>query len=342
MKKILNKINNWFNKNFNTKSKKIIIVVLSIILVLIIGVTVGANVYINSLLNKMNQTDAFDSDDVYAYENDYDVVNILLLGIDAERDDGTEKSDAMKIISLDNETNQIKITSLQRDNLVYLPLMEMYNNLNWAYLTDGIEGALATINYNFDLDLTQYVAFEFDSVEEVVDIIGGVTIYVSDAEAGYISGISSGGTYLLNGSQTLEYMRIRSIDSDYVRMERQEYVIITILQSVTQMDVLDIIDLINECMPFIETNISNSDIKDYLITLLTYDLSEIPTAAFPSDGYGSILKSLYLYGYGPHYVLEDFIGEVELIHEHIYENVDYEPSENVEKTDADTKELAGY
>ena len=53
------------------------------------------------------------------------------------------------------------------------------------------------------------------------------------------------------------------------------------------------------------------------------------------------MKSLYLYGFGPHYVLKDFENEVKIVHENIYGGT-YTPSENVKKVDQETKEMAGY
>ncbi len=327
-------------KNMSIKTKKKVAIGLGAVLVVII-VIVGGNLYIDSLLNKMADGKEFNEEEVYVYENPADVDTILLLGVDIEESDGSARSDVMKLISLDNDNDKIKITSLQRDNLVYLPMIDMYNNLNHAYKNGGVQSTLSTINYNFDLDVTQYISFNFQSVTEIVDILGGVSLYLTDAEASVL-GISGGGQYILDGEETLSYMRIRSLDSDYVRMERQNNVISSILTSVTSKDLGSIVNLANKCIPFVETNIPNDDVKSYVMNVLGYDLSTMPTFQFPSDASNSILKTLYLYGCGPHYVIGDFAGEVELLHKNIFEISRYEVSENVDKVDKEIKELAGY
>ena len=319
------------------KAKKRLIVVLSSILALILVVFVAGNLYIDSILNKMNKTDEFEASEVNATELDGDVVNIALIGIDDS--DGTARSDVVKIISLNFDTKKISITSVQRDNLVYQPMEERYEKLNHAYWYDGAQGTISSLNYNFDLDITQYVKFDFDSVVNIVDILGGVDITMTDAEAAQL-GIGGGGTYHLNGEEALAYSRIRKIDSDYERMQRQNNVIDALLSSIGAQSTTDLLGVVNDVMPYIETNVSNGSFKNYATSYLTFDKS-LNQYQFPSGGYSSILASLSLYGYGPHYVLNDFAGEVKLMHDNIYGG-DYTVSENVLKVDRETKEMAGY
>ena len=248
----------------------------------------------------------------------------------------------MKIISLDFDNDNIKISSIQRDNIVYQPLMDRYEKLNHAYWRSGVQGTLSSINYNFDLDVTKYVLFDFDSVEEIVDILGGVDIQLSASEAGYL-GLGGAGTYHLNGAQTLRYSRIRYIDSDYERMARQNKVIDVLISSLKDQSPIDLLNIVDDVLPYIETNLSNREIKSYVMRLLGFDLSNIEQYQFPKDGYESQLTSLTLYGYSPQYVLKDFSGEVESLHRFIYgEDDDYTASERVLKVEEDILDLAGY
>ena len=323
------------------KAKKRLVIELTIVLELIIGVFAGVNIYADSLLNRMGRTDAFNNDDVYSYESNRNVDNIALLGIDADEGSGA-RSDVMKIISLDFDNGKIKISSIQRDNIVYQPLMDRYEKLNHAYWRSGVQGTLSSINYNFDLDVTQYVLFDFDSVEEIVDILGGVDIELSASEAGYL-GLGSAGTYHLDGAQTLSFSRIRSVDSDYERMSRQNRVIDALISSLKDRSPIDLLNIVDDVLPYIETNLSNGAIKSYVTRLLGFDLSNIEQYQFPKDGYESQLTSLTLYGYSPQYVLKDFSGEVESLHRFIYgEDDDYTASERVLKVEEDILDLAGY
>lgn len=330
-------------KHISIRTKKILVVVLSVVLVLIVGGIVGFNLYADSLLNRMNIKNEIDKNVVNVVESHRNIDNIALLGIDSDNGTGLgSRSDVMKLISLDFDNKKLKITSLQRDNIVYQPLMDRYEKLNHAYWRNGVEGTLSSINYNFDLDVTKYVLFDFDSVEEIVDILGGVNIYLSGAEASYM-GFGGEGSYHLNGSQTLAFSRIRSIDSDYERMNRQTRVIDALIHSFKDNNPFELLDIVNQVLPYIETNIPVSTIKSYLTNVITFDLNNIEQYQFPANGYDSQLTTLSLYGYSPQYVLKDFSGEVELLHHNIYNpNDKYTASENVLKVEREILALAGY
>lgn len=321
------------------KAKKRLIVILATLLIIIGGGYFGVNVYIDSILNKMEQKEEFNKEEVKVNELEGNVDNIALLGVDAEGGDGS-RTDVIKIISLDFDNDVMKITSVQRDNLVYQPMQDRYEKLNHAYAYDGVQGTLSALNYNFDLDITKYVKFEFDSVEHIIDIIDGVDIALTDAEASSL-GFGGAGTYHLNGAQALSYSRIRNLDSDYGRMQRQNNVINAVMAGMSGKSPLELLDVVNQVMPYIETNVSNGSIKNYITSMIGFDLGKTEQYQFPSQGYNSILTSLSLYGYGPHYVLKDFAGEVKLLHDQIYGG-DYKVSENVELVDQETKEMAGY
>lgn len=321
------------------KAKKRLIVILSVLLAVIVAFGVGVNLYIDSFLNKLDRSKSISGDDVNAAKLEGNVTNIALLGIDKD-DGGGSRTDVVKLISLDYDHKKIKITSIQRDNLVYQPMEDRYEKLNHAYMWDGVEGTLSALNYNFDLNITQYVKFDFNSVETIVDILGGVDIALTDAEAASL-GVGGAGIYHLNGAQTLAYSRIRNLDSDYGRMARQTNVINAVLASVKGQSVSELLNTASHVLPYIETNVTNNEMKSMALAVVGFDLGNTEQFQFPSEGYGSILASLSLYGYGPHYVLNDFAGEVKLLHDNIYEK-DYKVSKNVKKVDKETKAMAGY
>lgn len=323
----------------STKAKKRLIVVLATLLLLIGGGFLGVNLYIDSILDKMDQKEEFKGNEVSVNELEGDVDNIALLGVDVEGGNGS-RTDVIKIISLDFDNDVIKITSVQRDNLVYLPMQERYEKLNHAYAYDGVQGTLSAMNHSFDLDITKYVKFEFDSVEHIIDILGGVDISLTSGEAASL-GYPSAGTYHLTGKQALAYSRIRNLDSDYGRMQRQNNVINAVLAKFSGSSPTALLDIVTQVMPYIETNISNGTIKNYATSLLVFDLGGTQQYQFPSEGYNSILTSLSLYGYGPHYVLKDYKGEVKLLHDQIYGG-NYKVSKKVKKIDKESKEMAGY
>ena len=114
------------------------IAVLGTVVVLVLAVVIGGNLYIDSILNKMNQKDAISkeqggvSEESLSLEERYNVINIALLGADGTENDTSHRTDVMKIISLDFNNDKITISSIQRDNLVYIPGIDDYNNFNEA------------------------------------------------------------------------------------------------------------------------------------------------------------------------------------------------------------------
>ena len=87
---------------------------------------------------------------------------------------------------MDFDAKKIKITSLQRDTLIWIP--EPYNDydkLNHAHWRGGPELAVKMLNYNFDLDITQYVGFSFEALETLVDLVDGIDITLPDGPVSY-------------------------------------------------------------------------------------------------------------------------------------------------------------
>lgn len=305
------------------------------------------NHQVNDMLSHLNQSVPFEEYEVHAVKpvekkvEKKAIQNIALLGIDKDYVGEGSRSDAMKIISFDYEQKTLRFSSLQRDNLVYLPMKERYEKLNHAYWRNGVQGSLSAINYNFDLDITQYVLFHYDDMEEIIDLLGGVNLDLSESEANYLK-IGHGGNYILNGKDALRFCRIRYLDSDYVRMDRQNRVIKAIIDQYKDKNLIELVSISKQILPYIETNLTNQEIKEILKEGLTFDLDNIEKYQFPSEGYDSQLCTLSLYGYSPMYVLKDFSGEVEKLHHHIEGNELYQASENVLHVEEEMLQLAGY
>ena len=111
------------------RTKKILIVILSILIV-ISGGYLAINLYADSLLNKMNRgevikkEDANINEDIIKVKEAHKVFNFVLFGLDSENSQDTgasDRSDAMKIISLDYTDKKIKIYSVERDVVAYFP-----------------------------------------------------------------------------------------------------------------------------------------------------------------------------------------------------------------------------
>ena len=329
------------------KRFKILWIVLGTIVVLVGGGFIFANYVIDSTLGKMTTTEKLEkeeaeiSEEVIAKEEESQVVNIAIFGVDKNGDQTDGRSDAMKVLSLDAKNNVAKITSIQRDTLIYIPgVKQDFEKLNHAYAYGGATLAMQTINYNFDLDLTRYVAINFEGVQHVIDAMGGIELEIKEYEVPYISNVSKSGYQ--HGEQALGYMRVRYADSDYVRMDRQTTVMKAMFSKLTTLGYTELLSLLNDCLPYVETNLTKDEILSLGMQALKVDLGNIQTYQVPRGGYEDINHTVSYNGYSPLYVMNSYQDMVKDLHQNIYGDDNYEPSQTVKDTEAKIYEKFGY
>ena len=159
--------------------------------------------------------------------NNADIKNIAIFGIDSQ-DSKKGRSDATMILSIDRVHNKIKLCSIARDTLVYIPDKDVYEKFTHAYAYGGAQLAVKTLNKNFNLNITDYVAVNFSEMASIVDMLGGVQVNLSEAEIPYLGecgkSLTAGDSVTLNGEQAVSYSRIRHLDSDDMRTSRQREV----------------------------------------------------------------------------------------------------------------------
>jgi LCP family protein required for cell wall assembly len=213
-------------------------------------------------------------------EQETEVINILLFGLDRRSREETSRSDTIMIATIDKKNKTLKLTSLMRDMYVPIP-GKADNRINAAYAFGGAALAIQTINTNFRLDITRYITVDFFALEQIIDRLGGVSLTITPAEAG-ILGVSSG-LQTLNGEQAVRYSRIRKIGNDYERTKRQRTVISEMFKKAKDIHIIQYPDLIATFMPHIETNMSKMEIMSLALQLSTFK-REIQQYRLPVDG----------------------------------------------------------
>ena len=113
------------------------------------------------------------------------VTNILLLGTDGRAGDSAYRSDCMMILTLDNDNDSVKLTSLARDTYVQIP-GQGGGKLNASYFWGKEQLLFKTIENEFDLEIDKYVQIDFDGLVDAIDLIQGVDIELTEAEAKYL------------------------------------------------------------------------------------------------------------------------------------------------------------
>ena len=221
------------------------------------------------------------------------VLNVLITGQDRRDPDEWGRSDTMILCSINAETDTVVMVSFLRDLYLKIPGWGS-NRLNAAYSWGGIELLNKTLAQNFDVAIDGNIQIDFFGFIEMIDYLGGVDLELTADEAKYINESSSGanlpqplteGMNHLNGDQALTYSRIRYLDSDFVRTERQRKVLTQVMQMLQQLswnELLDAMDVLLE-----NSALSFTDEELLLYTLGFYPVlmdGEVISRRVPADG----------------------------------------------------------
>ena len=209
-------------------------------------------------------------------QKDKNIENILVFGVDSRgSDDVVCRADAMIIVSLDQKTKSIKMTSLMRDCSVHIDGRKDIDKLGHAYAYGGVGLLINTINDNFGMDISRFVMLDFNSSSQIIDIVGGIDINVKSSEVKYanlnlneqnqlfgtnVPILTHEGNQTLSGAQAIAWARIRYLDSDFVRTGRQRIVATALMVKVSSMDSLDHLALLEDLAGMFETNMKSSDL----------------------------------------------------------------------------------
>lgn len=242
----------------------------------------------SSMYDAMNPGDVEWSSDESVNGED-DVINILLIGQDRRPGESRARSDSMIIATINKTDNTISLTSLMRDMYVQIPGYSD-NRINAAYAFGGMALLDETIKQNFDIDIDGNIEVDFSGFEQVINILGGVDIELSQAEVNEVnrtsasSYISSAGLQHLNGAQALAYARIRNIgNSDFGRTSRQRTVLTAAYAKVRQMKLSDMLSLADTVLPLITTDQSGMALVGLATDIFGMGVSSLETHNIPED-----------------------------------------------------------
>lgn len=272
----------------------------TIIVILCIALCIGGFGYqkIDQLLSSFKGEEEL-SDNPYVNEADLaqipDQINVLLIGVDARENEEASRSDTMMLVTLDKKNKQIKLTSFLRDSFVEIAGTNSWNKLNAAYFRGGVQTLSDTLELNFKVDIQYYAIVDFEIFQTIVDEIGGIRVDVTERESYYTyhSGsvnvpvrIEAGEDVLLNGEQALWYSRIRYLDSDFKRTERQRKVIKAIVDKASTMSLTKLYSLAEAIVPLVKTNMSTNQILSLGLTAFKNKMYKYPIVqhSIPANG----------------------------------------------------------
>lgn len=279
--------------------------------------------------------------------------NIAVFGVDSRGSTVVERginSDVIMIVSINKDTGEIKIVSVFRDTYLNISDKNSYNKINQAYAIGGPEQALAALNKNLDLNIQHYVAFNWKAVADGINILGGVdNIPISKAELYYINAyitetvkvtkvgsvqLTHTGEQHLDGVQAVAYGRLRYMDNDFARTERQRNILKAAFAKAKKAGFSVLNNIMVVCFPQVATNIDFNEVIDMAQNITQYNIAD--TAGFPwSRGDAKIGKK------GDCVVPTTLESNVVKLHEFLFGDTNYTPSDAVLNISAQIKSDSG-
>lgn len=230
------------------------------------------------------------------------VTNILLLGLDT-RDIGSVRgrTDSMMILTLNDNTGEICISSLMRDSFVSIPGVGG-SRLNAAFVYGGADLAVTTVESNFGIEIDKYVLINFYAFIDIVDKLGGLKIDINEDERlvmnDYITEVntilgrdldygkleSPGQGLNLTGLQAMGYVRNRySGNADYMRTQRQRTAIMGIIDKLKNADLVTIMGVVDVASNNMRTNYDNNELTTLALNAANYADYSIKQLRVPAD-----------------------------------------------------------
>lgn len=210
------------------------------------------------------------------------IINILLIGEDRRPGQGRQRSDSMILCSFNTKKNTLTMVSFLRDTYIQdIPGYNRADKLNAAYCFGGAPALNKTLEQYFGVHVDANIAVQFDGFVGIIDMLGGVDIELTKKEANYLNsggdgvdGIDPGwgltaGMNHLNGKQALAYSRIRKIDGDAFRAQRQRTVLTALINAYKNKSVSEMLTLATDILEsgFIQTDMSTDEVLSYVNTL---------------------------------------------------------------------------
>lgn len=287
------------------KHKKLIITLAIILIFIITFITaffiilkIGEYKLKNSLIadEKINLSDDFDySADVYhngkAYNYNDNLINILLIGVDKYTflRDSQGQADALYLISLDTEKNNVNIFSISRNSITDVDIFDADGKyyasekkqicLSYSYgKTDeqSSENCVKSVSRMFyGIPINSYYTLYLDAIADIVDSVGGVNVTFNEDLLSDFPNNKKGDKLLLKGADALKYLRARG-ESNAPRLERQKAFISEFVNSAKKAALKDFslpVDMFNKLKKESVTNIDATSVAYLASKAVSSDFS---------------------------------------------------------------------
>lgn len=331
-----------------TSPWKTVIIAVLLIVTAAVG---GAVYYVNHLWNltadlevSMDEITSNPNLDIQTEQVQKGFWKVAVFGVDST--DGNlgrgANSDVIIICSINRETGEIKMASVYRDTYLKVGDNNPYRKINEAYARGGPEQAMKALNENLDIAVDDFVAVNWKAVADAINNLGGVDIEVTEAEFKQINGyitsvVENTGVYSqhlkkagfqhLDGVQAVAYCRLRKMDTDFQRTQRQRAVISQCLEKAKKSDLRVINTVIGVCLPQVAHSFKLDDLLNMGKNINRYYLGD--TTGFPFD-----LKTQNI-GKLDCVVPVTLSSNVVKLHQFLFGTENYQPSSHVTRISED-------
>lgn len=270
-----------YQKVVQKPSKKSLIIKISLMLVasLLISLTAygvylhkKAEIAADNAFEEIKDRDKSDYRDK-AVKPINDNVSILFIGIDDSEErgqgDGNSRTDALMLATLNNTSKTVKLVSIPRDSLVYIPEVGYEDKINHAHAYGGTRSSIETVEELLEVPVDYYVKMNFNAFIDVVNALGGIeaevpyTILEKDANDNNKIQLSAGLQHL-SGEEALALARTRMRDNDIERGKRQQMILQSIMKEAASASSFtkygDVIDAVGDNM---KTDMTFDEMKSF-------------------------------------------------------------------------------
>ncbi len=278
---------------------------------------------------------------------------IAIFGVDSGTGTSSARgnnSDVNMIACINRDTGEIKLVSVYRDTYLKVNDKGDLRKFNYSYASGGPEQALKMLNENLDLNITEYIVFNWKAVADGINFLGGVDLEITNAEFKYINSfitetvqetgvpsvhLQSAGMNHLDGVQAVAYARLRLMDSDYQRVERQKKVIAQAFEKAKHSDYAVLNQVLVVCLQEVMTNLDFADLTSVALSITKYHIGE--TGGFPFNREGKVMGKI-----GDCIIPKTLESNVSQLHQFLFGDEAYEPTDAVKKISQKISENTGF
>jgi LCP family protein required for cell wall assembly len=245
------------------------------------------------LTQPIDDNDSNEAVKTYQYNND--LISVAIIGVDyAKGEDRGHLTDALMLLTVDNEIKKTSIISIPRDTSAPVDIYNAKGELvstknrkiNSAYQNgtgdadSRYKNTLKCMSRvikieDFEVPIQHYIAIDMDGFGPITDAIGGVDVTLELS----VGGVGKEGqTVHLNGSQALDFVRERNTvkGSDFGRARNQQLYIQAVARKIKQMGAVETVyRLYDEFLKYVETNLNFDQFIELAGILMDLEIESI-------------------------------------------------------------------